>query len=113
MADPSVVVSFKDMKRSEKVRERVEERCARMAADFPETTKFEVTLEPDGPGFLAHGHVTGRDTEVATRATGERMGQAADRLLDKLSKALRRSHDKRIFKDRRAAQKNDPKRRSP
>lgn len=111
MADPNVLVSFKDVKPSEKVRELVEARCARLAAEFPETTKLEITLEPDGPGFQAHGHVTGRDTEVATHAAGHQMGEAADKLLDKLARALRRTHDKRIFKDRRAAQKADLKRK--
>ena len=110
MPDPTVVVSFKDVKASEKIREAVEERCGRMAAEFPETTKFEVTLAPDGGGFTAHGHVTGRDTEVAGHADGQQMGEAADRLLDKLERALRKVHDKKIFKNRREARKADLKR---
>ena len=50
MADPTVVVSFKDIKPSEKVREVAETRCATMADEFPETTRFEVTVSPDGQG---------------------------------------------------------------
>jgi len=110
MADPNVALSFKDARASERIRETVEGRCARMAEEFPETTKFEITLEPDGAGYQAHGHVTGRGTDLASHAGGQRMGEAADRLLDKLEKALRRAHDKTLFKPRREARRADLKR---
>ena len=110
MPDPTLVVSFKDTDPSERVREDVETRCTRLAEEFPETTKFEVTVAPDGTGFTAHGHVTGRHTEVAGHAEGQHMGEAADRMLDKLERALRKVHDKKIFKNRREARKADPKR---
>jgi ribosome-associated translation inhibitor RaiA len=111
MADPTVVVSFKDTEPSERVREDVEARCAHLAREFPETTRFEVTLAPDGGGFSAHGHVTGRHTEVAGHAEGQQLGEAADRMLAKLERALRKVHDKKIFNDRRQARKTQDKRR--
>ena len=40
------------------------------------------------------------------------MGEAADRLLGKLERALRKVHDKKIFKNRRDARKADLKRSS-
>ncbi len=105
MPDPNVLVSFKDISTSERVRATVEDRCARLAEEFPETTKFEITLTPDGDGYSAHGHVTGRHTDVAGHADGSQLGEAADRMLDKLERALRKVHDKKIFKGRREAKK--------
>lgn len=92
---PAVVISFKDIDPQEDVREQIEKRCQQLAETFPETTKFEITIEPDGTGHTAHGHVTGRATEVATHAGGLEPGVAADRLLDKLERQLRRVHDKK------------------
>jgi ribosomal subunit interface protein len=110
MSDPTVTVSFKDTPHSDRVQDVVEKRCTHLAEEFPETTKFEVTLEPEGAGFRAHAHVTGRDTDVAGHADGAQLGEAADRLLDKLARSLRKLHDKKIFKDRRAARKHESKR---
>ncbi len=110
MSDPAVVVSFKDMDTSDKVRDMVETRCLAFAEEFPETTKYEIILSPDGSGHTAHGHVTGRGTDVASHASGHEVGEAANKLLDKLERALRRTHDKKIFKNRRDAQKADLKR---
>jgi ribosomal subunit interface protein len=110
MPDPSVTVSFKDVQHSDRVQEEVERRCGLLAAEFPETTKFEITLAPEGSGFTAHAHVTGRDTEVAAHGAGNQLGEAANRLLDKLERALRKAHDKKIFKNRREAKKFDAKR---
>jgi len=110
MSDPTVALSFKDTEHSERVQEEVERRCSLLADEFPETTKYEITLSPEGAGFTAHGHVTGRDTEVAGHAEGAHLGEAADRLLDRLERSLRKVHDKKIFKNRREAQKHQTKR---
>jgi ribosome-associated translation inhibitor RaiA len=110
MSDPTVVVSFKDTPHSERVREAVEARCAHLAREFPETTRFEVTLSSDALGFSAHGHVTGRSTEVAGHATGQHLGEAAERMLAKVERALRKVHDKKIFNSRREARKTESKR---
>jgi ribosomal subunit interface protein len=108
---PIVVISFKDISVNESVRETLEFGCERLAAEFPETTRFELTLAPDGAGFTAHAHVTGRSTEVPTHAQGVEIGEAADKLLDKLERQLRRVHDKRVYSPRRDAQKDNPKRK--
>ncbi len=108
---PSVVISFKDIPVNDSVREALESGCQRLAGEFPETTRFELTLAPDGGGHTAHAHVTGRSTEVATHARGVEVGEAADRLLDKLERQLRRVHDKHVFAPRRDAQKANPKRK--
>lgn len=108
---PVVVISFRDMEAQERVRERLEQGCARLAEEFPETTRFEFTLAVDGVGHTAHGHVNGRELEAATHATAREPLQAADRVLDKLERQLRKVHDKRIFQQRREAQRSPSKRR--
>ena len=111
MADETLVaISFKDMDAVEEVRERAEKRCRALAAEFPEPTHIELTLTPDGVGFSAHAHVTGR-AELAAHAISTELALAADRALEKLGKALRKAHDKRLFARRREAMLENPKRR--
>jgi ribosomal subunit interface protein len=111
MSDPTLVISFKDLPTDEPLREAVERRCLHIAGEFPEITRIEVTLAEDGSGFSAHGHVhvAGKNAAVNTQAEASEMGHAADRLLDRVEKQLRRFHDKRIFTLRREAQKHPPK----
>jgi ribosome-associated translation inhibitor RaiA len=104
-----VAISFKDLEHDEEVRERAEERCRALAEEFPEPTHIELTLAPDGTGFSAHAHVTGR-AEIAAKAEAHELGLAADRALERLARALRRVHDKRVFSRRRAAMQQNPKR---
>jgi len=110
MSNAVIAVNFKDMPVDESVREDVEGRCRALVEEFPELTHVEVTLTPDGLGHAASGRVTGKSTEVASHTAAGEPGHAADRLLDTLRHQLRRSHDKRIFARRRAAQLQNPKR---
>ncbi len=104
-----VQVSFKDMESNEGVRNHIELRCAALSEEFPEIHRFEITLAPDGSGHTAHGEVTSQLGPIATHAAAIEMSQAADRLLIKLERQLRKNHDKRIFVNRRKAQKSSPK----
>ena len=110
---PIVLIHFKDLAHDEELRESLEARCQHLGEEFHETSRFELTFSEDGDSFLAHGHVTGKNTDVATHASASQMGPAADQLLDKVEKQLRRAHDKRIFSHRRDAQKDPPKRKMP
>ena len=110
--NPTVLIHFKDLPRDEELRESLETRCQHLAQEFHETTRFELTFSEDGDGFLAHGHVTGKNTDVATHASASQIGPAGDQLLDRVEKQLRRAHDKRIFSQRRDAQKDPPKRKA-
>lgn len=117
-ATPTVVISAKDVPTDEPerrallddVRERIEQSCRALAEEFPETTRFEIILSTDGLSYAAHAHVTGRSTEVAPQATATDLRAAADQLMDRVEKQLRRLHDKRIFTPRREAMLNNPKR---
>ena len=106
----TVVIHFKDLDSDEEVRDAIEKRCEHLAEEFHEVTRFEVTLSEDGVNFTADGHVTGKGTDVATHARGNHPGTAGDHLLDKVERQLRRIHDKRIFAQRRDAQREPPKR---
>lgn len=104
--DVTVLIHFRDMATDESVKEHLTERCHHFAEEFPETTHYELTLEPDAENVRAHGHVVGKDTNAAAKANGVAdLRAAGDALLDKLHTELRRHHDKRIFTLRRKAQK--------
>lgn len=109
----TVVVHFKDVKTDEDLKEAVQQGCARLSEEFHEVTRFEVTVTGDGGvNFEVHAHATGKNTDVATQARAEQARAAADQVLDKIERQLRKTHDKRIFAQRRDAQKDPPKRRA-
>jgi ribosome-associated translation inhibitor RaiA len=111
MADaPAVAIRFKDLEPDEEVRKRVEKRCAALSEEFPETTHIEITLEPEGDDFVAHGRILGKQTEADSAAHASELAPAADRLFERLERQLRRTHDKRIFSHRREAMQQNPKR---
>jgi ribosomal subunit interface protein len=103
-----ILIHFKDMSAEEKIRSFIEERCQRLGEVFPETMRFEISLQSDGDGFTAHAHVTGRKTDVAVSHDWAReLGQATDKVLDKLEARLRKHHDKVRMSSRRKAAKMD------
>jgi ribosome-associated translation inhibitor RaiA len=110
-----VVIHLKDAQVGEELREKlraaIEERCRALAEEFHEVARLEVTVLGNGGAFEAHGHVTGKGTDVGTHARASEPGPAADQLLDKIERQLRRVHDKRIFSQRREAQRDPPKRK--
>lgn len=113
---PTVIVHARDIdlepEVDERVRSSIERRCSALAEEFHEVTRFEFTLTEAGAGYEVHGHATGKNTDVATQADASEPGPAADLVLDRIAKQLRRNHDKRIFAQRRDAQRDPPKRRS-
>ena len=113
MGEHSTVVTFKELDADEPIREAIEKRSAQLAEEFPEITRIEVTLSEDGAGYTAHGHVTGKGSDVGAQAEASDLGVASDRLLDKLERQLRKHHDKRIFTQRRSARRDPPKKHNP
>lgn len=104
--EANVVIHFRDLPTDDTVREHLEQRCERLADEFPETTHYELTLQADSGGIEGNCHVRGKKTGVAARiANAETPRQAGDQVLDKVERELRRDHDKRIFTPRRKAQK--------
>ena len=109
---PTVITTFKDIESNDRVRDSIEARCQHLAGEFPEVTRFEITCLEDGTGFTVHAHATGKGTDVDSHAGASELAPAADQVLDKLERQLRRVHDKRIFGQRRDAQKDPPKRKT-
>jgi ribosome-associated translation inhibitor RaiA len=106
----SVVIRFKDVENDDEVRDLLDERCRRLSSEFPETTRYELTIGQSSTELDAHAHVTGKGLDAAAQAAGADARQAGERALDKLERELRRVHDKRIFSRRREAQRGSPKR---
>ena len=109
--ETSVAIHFKDLETDHDVRDHLSARCQHLASEFPETDRYELTLEGDPISVEAHGHVTGKKTRVAAPIKGAvNPRDAGDQVLDKLERELRKEHDKRIFSPRRKAQKTRVKR---
>jgi len=106
---PTVVTNFKDIEHDERVSDLIAKRSEHLGEEFVELTRVEVTLEENGNGFLAHAHVTGKNRDVGAQAEASELLPATDRLLEKVEKQLRKIHDKRIFSQRREAQRHPPK----
>jgi ribosomal subunit interface protein len=94
------------------VLQSIQARCERLASEFDEVSRFEITFTPLGTEVTANGHATGKNTNVATQASGKNLRAAADQVIEKIERQLRKLHDKRIFAQRREAQRN-PAKRSP
>jgi ribosomal subunit interface protein len=108
-----VVVHFKEIPNSEKLRQSIEDRCAQLASVFGEFTRFEITFAPLGAEVEAHGRASGKNINLATQATGKNLRAAGDQVFEKLERQLRKIHDKRIFAQRREAQRKPAKRSLP
>ena len=105
-----VLVHFKDMDSSERILKSIEKRCEQLRDEFHEVARFEITVSEEGAGYSVQGHVTGKNTDIGTHAKAGDAGPAADALLDKIERQLRRIHDKRIYAQRRDARRDSPKR---
>ncbi len=105
-----MVIHFKEVEHDEPLKESIERQCQLLAKNFHEITRIEVGLEEGAAGFTAHGHVTGKGIDVATQAEASQLEPAVDLVFDRVERQLRKAHDKRIFGQRREAQRDPPKR---
>ena len=108
--NPSVVIHFRDVEQDEPLREFIEKKSQNLGNEFREVSKIEISLAPNGAGFIANGHVTGKGTDIATQVKASELTPAVDSVFDKVERQLRKHHDKRIFSKRREAQRAPAKR---
>jgi ribosomal subunit interface protein len=108
--NPSVVIHFKDIEQDEPLRESILKKSRHLGEEFHEVSKIEISLAPNGVDFIANGHVTGKGTDVATHVKASKLAPAVDAVFDKIERQLRKTHDKRIFSQRREAQRAPAKR---
>lgn len=107
-----VVTNFKDLPHDDAVQESIERRGEHLAEEFREISRIEFTLAEEGGDIAVHGHVTGKHRDVGAQAQASEAGPAAEKVFDKLARQLRTLHDKRIFTQRRDAQRDPPKKRT-
>jgi ribosomal subunit interface protein len=105
-----VVIHLKDLVVEDHNRESIERRCEHLAEEFPEVSRVEISAHEDGTGFQVQGHATGKNTDSVAHDAASEVMPAVDSVLDKLKRHLRKAHDKRIFAQRRDAQRHPPKR---
>jgi ribosome-associated translation inhibitor RaiA len=108
--DAQVVIHFKDLKQNDVLDEALQERCHSLAEEFPETTRYEITISLDKNEVNAHAHVKGKNTSLAAQAVADNQRQASEVALDRLERELRKERDKRIFSARREAKRTRVKR---
>ena len=108
--NPSVVIHFKEVEQDEPLREFIQKKSQHLGSEFHEVSKIEISLAPNGIGFIANGHVTGKGTDIATQVEASELTLAVDSVFNKVERKLRKLHDKRIFAQRREAQRAPPKR---
>ena len=109
--DSEVVVHLKEVEVGQRLSESIEKRCRALSEEFHEVRRFEISITPDGnAGVEVRGRATGKNTDVATHASASEPGPAVDRVLNRIERQLRDHHDKRIFTQRRGAQRHPPKR---
>jgi ribosome-associated translation inhibitor RaiA len=101
----SVRVHFQDVPHSERLRLSCEESASDLQQEFPETSKFEITLTHTGDTHETHIHVTGKDLEVAASGQALTLEESMTDALEKTRRQLRKHRDKLIFGRRRDAQK--------
>ena len=113
-AQLEVVVHLREVEVEDHVSESIEKRCQALAKEFREVSRFEISIAHDGTSEIeVRGHATGKHTDIATHASASEPGPAIDRVLDRIARQLRAHRDKRIFAQRRDAQRHPPKRKQP
>ena len=99
----SFQIHFHDVPHSESIRRNCERWAALLTEEFPETSKYEVTLSHSKGDHAAHVHVTGKDIDVAAAAEKRELSEAVTEGFERLRRQLRKHHDKQIFARRRNA----------
>ncbi len=89
----------------------IKQSCQRLADslqdEFPETSNFEVTLNHTGEEHESHMHVTGKELEIASSASGRELRNSIEEAFERVRRQLRKRHDKQIYTRRREAQRNE------
>lgn len=98
-------IHFQDLPPSAALRDECERWVSELESEFPETSKFEVTLTHAGAEHETHVHITGRDLELASSAKGRGQREAIEEAFERLRRQLRKRRDKQILGRRREAQK--------
>ncbi len=100
-------IHFHGIPHSDSIKDGCEELASSLKQEFPETSRFEVSLSQSGEEHETHVHVTGKDLEVASRANGRELRESIAEAFERVRRQLRKHHDKVIFSRRRDAHKTE------
>ncbi len=93
-------IHFHQVEHSENVREQCERLADALRDEFPEALHCEVSLEQTGADHEVKVHVTGKDLDVASRASAAEFRDAVHDAFERVRRQLRTHHDKLIFRGR-------------
>ena len=94
-------VHFQDVPHSESIQRECERWIDLLREEFPETSKYEITLTHAGNDHETHVHVTGKHVELASQARHRDLREAVTDAFDRVRRQLRKHHDKKISGRRR------------
>ncbi len=98
-------IHFQDVPHSDRVRSECQELTTGLLQEFPESSKYEVTISQSGSDYQTHLHVTGKDLSVNSKAKSKELRDTVVEAFEKAQRQLRKHHDKVIFSRRREGQK--------
>ena len=73
---PVVVIHFREIENNDQIRDSIEKQSWQLAEDFREINRIEISLEANSPDFVAHAHITGKGTDIATQAEASELAPA-------------------------------------
>jgi len=92
---------FQDLEHSNFLQSKCETLSQSLQQEFPETTRFEVTMTQVGEERSTQVHVTGKDIDFVSTASSKSPKESVNDAFERLRKQLRKHHDKVIFNRRR------------
>ncbi len=101
-------IRFQEVPHSKAVHRDCERLAGELQDEFPEVSRFDVSVTHDGDDRKMHLHITGKDVDLAARGQSRDTREAVMQAFDRIRKQLRRRHDKQIFAHRRSVQKSKP-----
>jgi ribosome-associated translation inhibitor RaiA len=102
----SLRIRFQEVPHSKAVQRECERLTEELQEEFPEISRFDVSVTHDGDDKKMHLHVTGKDVDLAARAQSRETREVVSQAFDRIRRQMRRRHDKQIFTQRRSAQKS-------
>ena len=80
--EANVLIHWKGLRNDEDVQTHLSDRCREIAAEFPETQRYELSIEFSHRKIQCHGHVNGKQDPKSQptpktsplRASGRRFG---------------------------------------
>ena len=99
-------IRFQDVPHSKALQHECERLASELQDEFPEISRFDVSVTHDGDDREMHLHVTGKDVDLSARAQSRETREVVSQAFDRIRKQMRRPHDKQIFAHRRSVQKS-------